>query len=206
MELKGTRMNHRRLSLGEKVKGFLGTPVNTFNNIEAEALGSALKYFTIWLVIYTILRTVVFYTLEKRVFQTLWDLLGLSDAAPYLYYFDPVIFALLAVVGAFASLFISGSWAHLFVRAFGGRKGYGNTIKAFAYGNTPLFLFGWIPFVGTLFSLWALVLNIIGIRQLHEISTGRAIGAVLLGIVTLIIIIFLIVLFVVLFVVIQAVA
>jgi len=67
-------------------------------------------------------------------------------------------------------------------------------------------LFGWIPFVGMLFPLWALVLNIIGIRQLHEISTGRAIGAVLLGIVALVIIVVLIVLLVVLFVVILAVA
>jgi hypothetical protein len=197
-------MNYRRLSFGEKVKGFLGAPVNTFNNVEAEALGSALKYFTIWLVIYTILRTIVFYTVERQVFQALSDLLGFSAAA--IYRFGPVEFGLLAVLGAFASLFISGSWAHLFVRAFGGRKGYRNTIKAFAYGNTPLFLFGWIPFVGTLFSIWALVLDIIGIRQLHEISTGRAIGAVLLSIVALMIIVALIVLFVVLFVVIQAAA
>lgn len=199
-------MNYRRLSFGEKVKGFLGAPANTFNNVQAEALGTALKYFTIWVVIYTILRTVIFYTVERRVFQTLWDLLGLGDAALYLYRFGPVIFALLAVGGAFASLFISGSLTHLFVRAFGGRKGYGNTMKAFAYGETPLFLFGWIPFVGMLFPLWALVLNVIGIRQLHEISTGRAIGAVLLGIVALIIIAVLIALFVVLFVVILAAA
>jgi len=149
-------MDYRRLSFGEKVKGFLGAPANTFNNVEAEALGSALKYFTIWLVVYAILRTVVFYTLERRVFQTLWDLLGVGD------------------------------------------------IKAFAYGNTPLFLFGWIPFVGMLFPLWAWVLNIIGIRQLHEISTGRAIGAVLLGIVALVVIVVLIVLFVVLLVVVLA--
>jgi len=196
--------SYRRLSFGEKVKGFLGAPSNTFNDVKAEALGSALKYFTIWVVIYAILRTIVFYTLERRVFQILWDLLGVSDAA--VYRFDPVVFALLAVLGAFASLFISGSLTHLFVRAFGGRKGYGNTIKAFAYGNTPLFLFGWIPFVGMLFPFWAWVLNIIGIRQLHEISTGRAIGAVLLGIVALVFIAVLIGLFVVLFVVIQAVA
>jgi len=195
-------MNYRRLSFGEKVKGFLGAPSNTFNNVEAEALGSALKYFTIWVVIYAILRTIVFYTVERRVFQILWDLLEVSDAA--VYRFDPVTFALLAVLGAFASLFISGSLTHLFVRAFGGRKGYRNTIKAFAYGYTPLLLFGWIPFVGMLFQLWALVLNIIGIRQLHEISTGRAIGAVLLGIVALVIIAVLIALFVVLFVVILA--
>jgi len=199
-------MNYRRLSFGEKVKGFLGAPVNTFNNVEAEALGTALKYFTIWVVIYTILRTVIFYTVERRVFQTLWDLLGLGDAALYLYRFDPVIFALLAVGGAFASLFITGSWAHLFVRAFGGRKGYANTIKAFAYGDTPFLLFGWIPFVGMLFWIWALVLNIIGIRQLHEISTGRAIGAVLLSIVALVIIGVLIGLFVVLLVVVLAAA
>ena len=181
-------MNYRRLSFGEKVKGFLGAPSNTFNNVEAEALGSALKYFTIWVVIYTILRTIIFYTLERRVFQAFWDLLGLSDAPLYLYHFDPVIFALLAVLGAFAGLFISGSWTHLLVRAFGGRKGYRNTIKAFAYGYTPAFLFGWLPFVGMLFSIWALILNIIGIRQLHEISTGRAIGAVLVGIAALTII------------------
>jgi len=194
-------MDYRRLSFGEKVKGFLGAPLNTFNNVEAEALGSALKYFTIWVVIYAILRTIVFYTLERRVFETLWDLLGVSDAA--VYRFDPVIFALLAVGGAFASLFISGSLTHLFVRAFGGRKGYANTIKAFAYGNTPVLLFGWIPFVGMLLPIWALVLNIIGIRQLHEISTGRAIGAVLLGIVALVIIAVLIALFVVLFFVVS---
>jgi len=181
-------MDDRGLSFGEKVKGFVAAPVNTFNNVEAEALGSAVKYFTIWLVIYTILRTIIFYTLERRVYETLWDLLGLSDAAPYLYHFDPVTFALLGVLGAFGGLFIGGSWTHLFARAFGGRKGYGNTMKAFAYGYTPVFLFGWLPFVGMLFSIWALVLNIIGIRQLHEISTGRAIGAVLLGVVTLVII------------------
>jgi hypothetical protein len=179
-------MNHERLNFGEKVKGFLGAPANTFNNVEAEALGSALKYFTIWVVIYTILRTVVFYTVERWAFQRLWDWFGVSDAV--VYYFDPVIFGLLAVLGAFAGLFISGSWAHLFVRAFGGRKGYGNTIKAFAYGNTPFLLLGWIPFVGMLFWIWALVLDIIGVRQLHEISTGKAVGAVLLSMVALVII------------------
>ncbi len=191
--------SHRKLSFGEKVKGFLGAPSNAFDNVKAEALGDALKYFTIWVVIYAILRTIVFYTLERRVFEILWSMFGLSDAA--VDRFDPVTFALLAVLGAFAGLFIGGSWTHLFVRAFGGRKGYGNTVKAFAYGNTPLFLFGWIPFVGMLFPLWAWVLDIIGIRQLHEISTGRAIGAVLLSIIALIIIVVLVVLFVVLLVV-----
>lgn len=197
-------MDYRRLSFGEKVKGFLGAPSKTFNNVEAEALGSALKYFTIWAAIYALLQTVFFYVLGWGVLQMLWDLLGLGTAA--VYGFNPAAFGVASLLGAFAGLFITGSWAHLFVRAFGGRKGYETTIKAFAYGNTPLFLFGWIPFVGGLFSIWALVLDIIGIRQLHEISTGRAIGAVLLSMVALGVIIALIVLLVVLFVVILAVA
>lgn len=185
-------MNYRRLSFGEKVKGFLGAPSNTFNDVEPEVLVSALQYFAIWAVIYAVLQTIVFYTVGREVFQTLWDLLGLNGVA--LFPFPPAALGLASVLGAFGSLFIYGSWAHLFVRAFGGRKGYTNTIKAFAYGNTPLFLFGWIPFVGALFSIWALVLDIIGIRQMHEISTGRAIGAVLLGALTLAIIVVLIVL------------
>jgi hypothetical protein len=185
-------MNHGRLNFLEKAKGFLRAPANTFNDVEPEALVSALQYFAIWAVIYAILQTIIFYTLGRGVFQTLWDLLGLSNAALFL--FHPATVGLASVLGAFGGLFLSGSWAHLFVRAFGGRKGWGNTIKAFAYGNTPIFLFGWIPFVGALFSIWALVLDIIGIRQLHEISTGRAIGAVLLSYLALIVIVVLIVL------------
>jgi len=185
-----------------KNKRFPGGPSNTFDDVEPEPLGSALKYFAIWAVIYSVLQTVVSYTLGGGVFQALADLLGLNATA--VYGFNPVASGLMALLGAFAGLFISGSWAHLFVRAFGGRKGYGNTIKAFAYGNTPVFLFGWIPFAGGLFWIWALVINIIGIRQLHEISTGRAVGAVLLSIVALGVIIALIVTFVVLLFVVSA--
>jgi hypothetical protein len=196
-------MNHGRLNFWGKTKGLLGAPSNTFHEVEPEALGSALKYFAIWAVVYAVLQIIVSYTLGGGVFQMLWGWLGLNTTA--VYYFNPVASGLMALVGAFAGLFISGSWAHLFVRAFGGRKGYGNTIKAFAYGNTPVFMFGWIPFVGGLFWIWALVLNIIGIRQLHEISTGRAVGAVLLSIVALGVIIALIVWFVVLLFVLSAV-
>jgi hypothetical protein len=197
-------MNDGRLNFWGKTKGFLGAPSNTFDDVALETLGSALKYFTIWAVIYAALQVIVFYTLGGGgVFQMLWDLIGFGNAV--LYPFPPVLVGLLPVVGAFVSLFISGSWAHLFVRAFGGRKGYGNTIKSFAYGNTPIFLFAWIPFVGWLFWIWALVLNIIGIRQLHELSTGRAIGAVLLSMVALGVIIALIVWFVVLLFILSAV-
>jgi len=40
---------------------------------------------------------------------------------------------------------------------------------------------GWIPFLGIAFDIWALVVRIIGIQQLHEISDGKAILAYVLG-------------------------
>jgi hypothetical protein len=214
-------MNNGKLSFGGKAKGLLGAPADTFNRVAPEALGTALKFFAIWAAVYAVLQTIMFYTVARGVFDTLWESLGLGGAT--VFGLNPVIFGLLTVVGALVSLFVGGSWAHIFVRAFGGRKGYTNTIKAFAYGHTPALMFGWIPFagalaygnttallvvwiplVGTAFSIWALILDIIGIRQLHGISTGRAIGAVLVSIVALGIIVALIVLGVVLLIVFAA--
>jgi hypothetical protein len=195
-------MNNGKLSFGGKAKGLLGAPADTFNRVAPEALGTALKFFAIWAAVYAVLQTIMFYTVARGVFDTLWESLGLGGAT--VFGLNPVIFGLLTVVGALVSLFVGGSWAHIFVRAFGGRKGYENTIKAFAYGNTPVLMFGWIPFVGGVFSIWALVLDIIGIRQLHGISTGRAIGAVLVSIAALGIIVALIVLAVVLLIVLTA--
>ena len=76
---------------------------------------------------------------------------------------------------------IGSLWMHIWVYVCGGRKGVGQTIKSMAYGYVPTFLFGWIPFVGVIFSIWTLAVQIIGFRQLHEISTGRAVLAYLLG-------------------------
>ena len=43
------------------------------------------------------------------------------------------------------------------------------------YGQTPTLLLGWIPLVNMLAGLWSLILPIIGLKELHKITTGRAI-------------------------------
>jgi hypothetical protein len=193
-----------RLSFGRKTWGFLTNPVNTFNNVEPEPLAVALQYFAIWAVVYAILQTVMLYTVNTGFFQSLEELFGVS--ADTIYGINPVVFGVLSVLGTFAGIFVGGSWTHLFVLAFGGRRGYRNTIKALAYGYTPALLLGWIPVVGWLSSIWALVLEIIGIRQLHGISTGRAVGAVLVSMAAVAVVAVVIVIGVVLSLVIQATA
>jgi len=54
-------------------------------------------------------------------------------------------------------------------------------------------LIGWIPVIGIIVGgIWALVLAILGIRELQQVSTGRAVGAVILASFILLVIIVLI--------------
>lgn len=66
-----------------------------------------------------------------------------------------------------------------------GKKKVGETFKAVAYGSTPILLLGWIPspFWGLVTGIWGLIIEIIGLRQLHGISTIRAVLASILSIV-----------------------
>jgi hypothetical protein len=92
-----------------------------------------------------------------------------------------VILLIFVIISGLIGILVGSGWMHIWVYICGGRKGVGQTIKAMAYGSTPSLVLGWIPFIGIIFSIWSIVVSIIGIRQLHEISTGRAVLAYLLG-------------------------
>jgi len=81
------------------------------------------------------------------------------------------------------------AWLHLWVYLLGGRKGIMQTFKAIIYAHTPRLLLGWIPVIGFIFMLWSLVLGVLGIRELQEISTGKAILAVVIAIIIPVVII-----------------
>jgi hypothetical protein len=87
------------------------------------------------------------------------------------------------------SLFIGSAVTHLCLMIVGGnKKGYEATFRTFSYANSarlfyvlPFFL---IPFLAPILyfalNVYHLILVVIGIRECNEISTGRAILAVLL--------------------------
>ncbi|HVN66134.1 MAG TPA: YIP1 family protein [Methanomicrobiales archaeon] len=83
------------------------------------------------------------------------------------------------------------AWTHLWVYLLGGRRGWGQTFKAISYGLTPLFLVGWITFLSLVIFLWILILQSIGIRELHGLSIRRAVSATLLSSIVLGILFFL---------------
>lgn len=181
---------HMAMGFIEKVKGFLASPVETFQKSRPDTLGGAFEYFIILLVIYSILSAVV------------WSLIGFSILAafapmygtimPALGMWLPVIIFISAIVWGIILVFIGGAWLHLWVYILGGRKGYIQTVKSLMYGSTPLLLIGWIPIVSIIGEIWTFILEILGIRELHEISTGRAIGAVIIAIIIPVIIAFIV--------------
>lgn len=100
---------------------------------------------------------------------------------PYSSYFTLLTVALPLAVAFFI---IAGSiFAHLSVMIVGGNtKGFQGTFRAVSYSFSGS-LFGIIPIVGsTIGSIYILILAIIGIREGHGLSTGRAFLAVLLSV------------------------
>jgi hypothetical protein len=81
---------------------------------------------------------------------------------------------------AFA-IFVGSAIIHLsLIIVRGNHHGYKTTFRAVSYSYSG-YLFGIIPFIGLFIgNIYVSILNIIGVREGHEITTGKAILAVLL--------------------------
>ncbi len=144
-----------------KLRGFILDPVATFREVKPERFTEGLKYVAIFAVIYALAASLIL---------ALWIPAALFLAVP-------VVVGVILVV-----LFIKGIWQHLWVRLVGGEGGFDQTFNTVAYAATPTFLFGWVPIFGFVAGLWSLVLLVLGLRELHGVTTVRAIAAVLLSI------------------------
>ena len=169
------------LSIGERIKGFLFSPSETFDNSKEDTIGDAFKYFVVLLAIYAVLFSImvlVAFSAMSWIVGPWAAMMGLA-AGPIL----AVAMLVLTFISGIIAVFIMGLWMHIWVYIVGGRKGVKQTIKALMYGATPSYLLGWIPIVGIVAGIWALIVEIIGIRQLHELSTGKAVLAFILAII-----------------------
>lgn len=158
----------------EKAKGLILKPVETFQQSRTDAPGMVFTYFLALLLVNAVLSAII----AAAVVNVLPVFAGLNLGAPL-----PVIVFIAALVGGFILTLIFAAWVHLWVYIFGGRKGIMQTVNAIIYGHTPRLLFGWIPVIGFIFTLWSLVLNIFGIRELQEISGVKATLALAIAII-----------------------
>ena len=156
----------------EKAKGLLTDPVNTFEALKEDTLEDAIKYYVVIVAVASLFSAGTLMlgmgSLGSMMGNTA---VGIGSVAAIF-----VIMLVMWIIGAF----ISGAIIHIGVLIVGGKNGIAQTIKAIMYGSTPGLLLGWIPLIGILAGIWGLALEIIGVRQLHAITTGRAIIAVII--------------------------
>jgi len=174
------------LSIVERIKGFLFSPSATFDASKEDTLGDAFKYFIVILAIYAVIVTIIVAAVLSVILNFLATTLPPGTLPPEALMLGAGGGAVFAVtsfiqvfIGGIIGVFIIGLWTHIWVYLVGGRKGIEQTIKALMYGYTPGYLFVWIPVVNV---IWALIVGVIGIRQLHELSTGKAVLAVIIAI------------------------
>jgi hypothetical protein len=161
-------------SLVTKVKGFLLDPVETFRQSGTDEPKAVFTYFGALLLFNAILSAVI----AALGIKTLQQFAGMSYGVAF-----PVMVFFMMLVGGVICTIIFAVWLHLWVYILGGHKGIMQTINAVIYGSTPRLLLGWIPFIGIIFSLWSLVLGVLGIRELQELSTGKAVMAVAIAVI-----------------------
>ncbi len=157
-----------------KAKGFLLAPVETFQSSKTDEPVLVFTYLSVLLLIDAILSSVI----AMFVVPLLPGLTDLPIGIPL-----RAIGFLEVFIGSIIITIIFSVWLHFWVYILGGRKGLMQTVYAFVYGGTPWMLFGWIPFLSIIFTVWSVVLWIMGVRELQEMSTGKAVAAVLIAII-----------------------
>jgi len=157
-------------TLFAKVKGFIMSPSKAFKAEATTNLGESFKYALFGLAFLGVLTGLIYMAIP-------------SAAMPFV---GPIlIVAMLAmiVIFGFIGILLGGLWLHLWAYIFGARKGLTQTLKIVIYARTPTYYLGWIPFFSIIAGIWEIVLSVIGLQQLQKLSTGRAIGAVLIAII-----------------------
>lgn len=164
----------------QKMRGLLFEPSQTFNTCKDETLREAIEEYLFFIVLLLFIAT-LFIALNPHPF-------GIFEAG-ILGIFIP----LFIIIG----IWIEGAIIHIGVYLFGGRKGINQTIKAVIYSTYVaallIIISGFleqipyidrIPFIidisEIIVVIWPLGIIILGVRQLHEITTWNAIAGVLL--------------------------
>ncbi|MCK9581346.1 MAG: YIP1 family protein [Methanoregula sp.] len=159
-------------TLVARAKGFLQSPVETFRQSKNDEPLAVFMYFGALLVFNAIISAGI-----AALGMATMPMNGMSYGLAF-----PVRIFFMMLVGGFIVMLVFAAWLHLWVYIFGGRKGIMQTANALIYGSTPSLLLGWIPIIGFIFTLWSVVICILGIRELHEVSSMKATLAVAIAV------------------------
>src|SRR5215218_8102986 len=93
-----------------------------------------------------------------------------------------------APIGGAIGVFVVAGIAHLLVRLVVGatNAGFGATFRVASYASVTS-LVSWIPIVGWLLGLYGIYLSVVGIREMHETTMGKAVLVVLIPVIVVVV-------------------
>lgn len=92
-----------------------------------------------------------------------------------------LLLVLFSPVIALLGLYIGAALVHVLVWIFvrPGNAGFEATFRVYAYATVTA-LVSWVPLVGWIASLYGLYLTLIGLRELHSTTTGKAVAVMVI--------------------------
>ena len=154
----------------------LSNPVNSFIDVVRRLVFQPGSFFAGLPRRGNLINPLVFALICYEISAILGGLLGLAGGEPDRGLETFVASIIAAPIGGAVGLLILSGILHLLVRLIvgGGNSGFGATFRVASYA-TVVNLVGWIPIVGSLVALvYAIYLSTVGIREMHETTTGKA--------------------------------
>ncbi len=105
---------------------------------------------------------------------------------------NPVVDFLLSPLWLMLGLYLAAGIVHMFLLLVRGAKhGFGPSVRVFCFSAGPQ-MFAIVPWIGpAVGGIWSLVLTVIGLRETHETTTGKALAALLIPLFLLVILVLL---------------
>ncbi len=104
-----------------------------------------------------------------------------GEGVPDAIWFMTAVTVLFAPLQIVIGIYVGGAILHLCLKVFRGANApIEASMRVMAYAMVPQVL-GIVPFCGSIVAaFWALVVEVVGIKEMHETTYGKAIGAILL--------------------------
>jgi hypothetical protein len=159
----------------------LSDPLNTFIDTVRRVVLQPVSFFASLPQSRNLVNPLVFALICIEISTILGGLLGLVRVGTNRGLGSFIASIIAAPIGGAIGLFILAAILHLLVRLVvgAGNSGFEATFRVAAYAAV-VNLVSWIPLVGWLLALYGIYLSVVGIREMHGTTTGKAALVVLI--------------------------
>ena len=162
----------------DKFKHLFTSPSTFFENVKGEGMQNALLTYLATLIFSQVIGAIQLLLLPS-LFYGRGGMPGATSPFGSMLSFGLFMIPFQLIITLLFAFTYTGA-VFLLAKLFKGEGGYSDSFKAVAYSLVPYNIISIVPFIGWLSIFYSIVLIVIGVKKLHNISTGKAVTAVLL--------------------------